>query len=162
LTWNTFSATRFSSPCLNHLTSHPPIPTFDVKQWPVITRAARQALDEIVDTHYIVAPPVYDHPGQLIRPRDYARRFRGSIAIVKFHLTRYKLPKQNVVCLDLAHLRVLVTPSPLTPVTPRFKRTMVLDLDLKFSITQPDFKKAKLETHTEGIHSPSSILEELN
>jgi len=35
------------------------------------------------------------------------------------------IPMGKKFCLELAHLCVLVTPSPLTPVTPRFKRSMV-------------------------------------
>ena len=123
---------------------------FDISQWPVNTPLARQALAEIVDSHYILTPPVYDFPGQLIKPRDYARRFRGATVIAKFSFTHYKWDGKNTFCADLAHLRVLVTPSPLTPVTPRYKRHHVLDYDPEFTITQPDFKKAKLESHTEG------------
>ena len=116
---------------------------FNISEWPVITPTARQALAEIVDTHYIVTPRVYDLPGQLIRPLDYARRFRGATVIAKFTFTYYQWGDKNTFCADLAHLRVLVTPSPFTPVTPRYKRSMVLDYDTEFSITQPDFKKAK-------------------
>ena len=100
-----------------------------------------------------MTPRIYDFPGQLIRPRDYARRFRGATVIVKFIFTHYGWNNRNTFCADLTHMRVLVTPSPLTPVTPRYKRSMVLEYDPEFTITQPDFKKAKLQKENEGILS---------
>lgn len=124
---------------------------FDIREWPVNTPAAREALAEIIDSHYIITPRIYDFPGQLIRPRDYARRFRGATVVIKFSFTCYKWNNKNTFCADLAHMRVLVTPSPLTPVTPRYKRAMVLEYDPEFTITQPNFKKAKLDSQTEGI-----------
>ena len=54
-----------------------------------------------------------------------ARRFRGATAIVDFGVTHYQWETLKF-CIELAHLRVLVTPSPLTPVTPHFKRSMIL------------------------------------
>jgi hypothetical protein len=125
--------------------------TFKIEEWPVFTHAAQQALSQIMDTHFILTPRIYDHPGQLIGPRDYARRFRGATVILKFIFTCYKWNNKNTFCADLAHIRVLVTPSPYTPVTPRYKRKHVLAYDPEFTITQPDFKKAQLESHTEGI-----------
>ena len=56
----------------------------------------------------------------------------------------------DIFCADLAHMRVLITPSPLTPVTPGYKRVAVLEYHPEFTITQPDFKKAKLESQPEG------------
>jgi len=124
---------------------------FNISKWPVNIPSARDALAEIVDTHFILTPPVFDFPGQLVPPSAYARRFRGATVIAKFSFTHYKWGTKNMFCADLAHLRVLVTPSPLTPVTPRYKRQHVLDYDTEFTITQPDFKRAKLDSHTEGI-----------
>jgi len=106
--------------------------------------------------HYIITPPVYDHPGQLIHPLDYARRFRGATAIVEFGITHFQWANKNTF--ELAYLRVLVTPSPRTPVTPRFKRSMVLRHDQKFVITQPDFKRAKLDDN-KGIPAPADFRE---
>ena len=71
---------------------------------------------------------------------------------MKFTFTCYKWNNKNTFCADLAHMRVLVTPDPRTPVTPRYMRTMVLEYDPEFTISQPDFKKAKRdEADEEGI-----------
>ena len=122
---------------------------FNIKEWPVLASTAKTALAEIVDSHYILTPPIYDLPGQLVEPGDYFRRFRGAVAIVSFGITCYRWGTKNTICADLAHLRVLVTPSPGTPVTPRRKRP--LDRDTKFSIMEPEFKKAKLEMEFKKI-----------
>jgi len=124
---------------------------FDIARWPVFTKDAKAALAEIAKTHYIRTPPIYDLPGQLVTPAMYFRRFRGATVVVKFTVCFYKWSSKNTFCADLAHLRVLVTPSPLTPVTPRYKRT--LDLDPEFPIYRPDFKKAK-EGDKDGISDP--------
>ena len=72
---------------------------FNISEWPVITPTACQALAEIVDTHYIVTPCVYDLPGQLIHPLDYARRFRGTTVIAKFTFTYYQWgDKKHILC----------------------------------------------------------------
>jgi hypothetical protein len=126
---------------------------FDITKWPVFTPDARRAIKDIFDTHYILPPPIYDHPGQLVEPLDYPRRFRGCIALVQFNISCFKLPwtDKNTICADLTHLRILVTPNPATPVTPRHKRSRVLRYDPLFTLTgQPDFKKAKLEAEKEG------------
>ena len=94
-------------------------------------------------------PPVYDHPGQLIQSRDYARCFRGATVIVNFGITYFSWENKNTFCAELAHLCVLVTPSPYTPVTLRLLKRMVLDHDRRYPITQPNFKKARLDE--EGI-----------
>lgn len=125
---------------------------FAIAEWPVRTPAAKEALTAITNSHYILTPPIYDLPGQLVQPTDYYKRFRGATALVGFRVTCYKWDKNNTICADLEHLRVLVTPSPLTPVTPRRKRP--LKVDRKFTITQPDFKKAKLESTVEGTIFP--------
>lgn len=41
---------------------------FKINDWEVVTPAAKRALTEIAESHYILTPPVYDFPGQLIRP----------------------------------------------------------------------------------------------
>ena len=99
--------------------------------------------------YYVNAPLVYDHPGQLVHPDDYSKRFKGAIAIVKFNITRFTWAEKNVICADLAHLRVLITPTPSTPVTPRYPRKRVLRHDPEFTITQPKLKKRKLDSHSE-------------
>ena len=117
---------------------------FNIAEWPVNTSAARRALADIAESHYIIAPRIYDYPGQMVRPLDYARRFRGATGIVTFIFTHYKWPEKNTFCADLGQLRVLVTPSPRTPVTPLYGKRYVLEYDPLFTITQPDFKKAKI------------------
>ena len=123
---------------------------FHISKWPVNTKDAKDALAAMVDTHYICTPPIYDVSGELVHPRTYIKRFRGAIAVVKFTVTSYKWDDKNVFCIDLAHLRVLVNPSPGTPTTPRYKRKPVLDRDTEFVFDQPDFKKAKTLRHTDG------------
>jgi len=121
-------------------------------QWPVFTPEAKAAIADIAETHFIRTPPVYDIPGQLIIPNLYAKRLRGATVSIKFTFAHYGWSKSNVFCADLAHLRVLVTPSPLTPVTPRYKRT--LDLDPEFPVYKLDLKKAKSTPIEEGTPTP--------
>lgn len=45
---------------------------FDITKWPVATQKVQLALADIVDTHYILTPPVFDQDGALIKPKDYA------------------------------------------------------------------------------------------
>ena len=122
---------------------------FKIEEWPVITPSAKNALAAIVDSHFILTPPVYDHPGQLIRPRDYVRHFRGATVVVNFGIMYFSWENRNMFCAELAHLCVLVTPSPYMPVTPHLLKRMVLDHDRRYPITQPNFKKARLDE--EGI-----------
>jgi len=124
---------------------------FKIAKWPVFTKEAKAALTDIAETHFIRTPPIYDLPGQLVMPGMYFRRFRGATVIVKFTFSFYKWEDKNTFCADLAHLRVLVTPSPLTPVTPRYKHSV--DFDPEFPIFKPDFKKAKTQHNAEGIPS---------
>lgn len=116
---------------------------FDIAKWPVFTSDAKAELADMVGSHYIRTPPVYDIPGQLIKPDMYFKRLRGVVVAMNFTFTFYKWGKKNTFCADLSHLRVLVTPSPLSPVTPKYKRNAVVAFDQVFGISQPDFKKAK-------------------
>ena len=118
---------------------------FDIAQWPVFTNDAKIALEAIADTHYIRAPPIYDIPGQLVKPHMYFKRFRGALVVVHFNVTHYKWDTKNTFCMDLAHLHVLITPSPATPVTPRQKHAAVLGVDERYPIKQPNFKRARID-----------------
>jgi hypothetical protein len=83
----------------------------------------------------------------------YSKRFRGATVVIKFAFSCYKWGEKNTFCADsnLSHLRVLITPSPLSPVIPCYKRAMVLDFDSELPVYQPDFKKAKAQDDAEGI-----------
>ena len=129
---------------------------FNIAKWPVNTDEAKAALADIMETHFIRTPPIYDIPGQLVKPIMYPRRFRGAIAVIKFAFSFYKWGDKNTFCADLVHLRILVTPSPLSPVTPRYKRAHVVDYDPEFPIFQPDLKapdlkKPKIQDDAKGI-----------
>ena len=58
---------------------------------------------------------------------------------------------KNTFYADLAHLRVLVIPLPLSPVMPHQKCWTVLDFVAEFPIFQPDFKNPKIQDDVEGI-----------
>ena len=133
-------------------------PRFHIGNWPVNSKDAKTALSNMLETHYICTPPIYDIFGDLVEPQLYFKRFRGAIAVVKFTLTFYKWDDKNSFCLDLAHLRVLVIPSPGTPTTPHPKRKLVLNHDTEFVFNQPDFKKAKTRGHARGMPCRSARL----
>lgn len=67
---------------------------------------------------------------------------------VTFSITCFKWGNTNTICADLAHMRIVVTPSPLTPVTPRYKR--VVDFDTEYPLHKLVLKKAKGEDKDEG------------
>ena len=125
---------------------------FQIANWPVHTPDAKAALAEIASTHFIRTPPIYDLNAQLVGPRLYMRRFRGAVVLLNFTFSCYKWPKKKTVfCADLAHLRVITTPSPLTPVTPRYKHTVDFDPEYPlYPLNLHVAKKAKLDTHEEG------------
>jgi len=129
-------------------------PIFNIAEWPVFSKDARVALANIVDTHYIRAPPIYDLLGNIIKPHMYHRRTRGATIILHFTYTFYKWAKKNTFCADLTHMRILINnPSPQTPITPcRQKRKVVYVHDPEYVLKQPDFKKAL--TRKDGVPPP--------
>jgi len=75
----------------------------------------------------------------------YHKRFRGAFVVLHFTVTSYKWEKTNTFCMDLAHLRVLATPSPTTPVTPTQKHSKVRKADDRYPLKQPSLKKARID-----------------
>ncbi|OCH86571.1 hypothetical protein OBBRIDRAFT_806695 [Obba rivulosa] len=100
--------------------------------WPVSSREARLALQDIRDTHRPRPLPAYDMHGALIPPTDYTKMLRGALAIVRFNVVAYtfgKPPKhRQTFCADVTYVRVLVPPTaPSLPVSPRKRRVHARD-----------------------------------
>lgn len=108
---------------------------FTIQEWPAEHDEARKALKEMVATHRVCPLQAFDIKSQIIKPTEYRKRLQGAMVFIGFTMTHYSIarkPEQQREAVDsytadIVFVRVLVPPNPIGPITPKKKRTFMVD-----------------------------------
>lgn len=101
--------------------------------WPAEHDEARKALKEMISTHRVRPLQAFDVKAQIIKPSEYRKRLQGAMVLAGFTVTHYSIGAKHdkeaidTYVADIAFIRVLIPPQPTAPVTPKRKRTSMVD-----------------------------------
>ncbi|KAK7055632.1 hypothetical protein R3P38DRAFT_2760807 [Favolaschia claudopus] len=86
---------------------------FALRDWPVISPEAKEALEEMDNSHRVVPMRAYDVNGDLIAPANYMAKLQGAVVRATLTLSHWNIVKEkrNTYAADIDSLRVLVPPS---------------------------------------------------
>jgi hypothetical protein len=96
--------------------------TMPIRDWPVSTPEATDALLALQKSHVAKRMNAYDVEGNFIEPNDYEERLRGAAVIMRFTMEKYVMRvgpagnKQTRDCFvaNVASIRVVVPPKQVT------------------------------------------------
>ncbi|KAJ7018594.1 hypothetical protein C8F04DRAFT_1404858 [Mycena alexandri] len=103
---------------------------YDLRDWPVKSPAAREALVAMEDTHRVYALPAYDINGNLIPPSQYGT-LMGAVVRATISLSHWNIAREarDSYVADIVSLRVLVPAAPIASTSSPRKRKAVETTD---------------------------------
>lgn len=81
-----------------------------IGQWPTHTLTAREALDELSQTHHICPIEAFGFHGESIPPGQYTRHLKGALVQIYFTLGHAMVNKLNTYSAEIVTIRVLAPP----------------------------------------------------